>query len=86
MAKYGKGLGREFAEAVLRHEIREPFTTEDVRAFVQKRGWPIGDNYVNVLLQNGSSPNHSLTYKKYFVNLHHDGLFELSDLAKKELQ
>ena len=80
MAKYGDGLGIEFVRAVKKGFIKQPFTTQDVKWFAQYKGWDVPDHYVNVLLANGSSENHSLTYKKYFKPCGNGG-YELSDLA-----
>ena len=81
MAKYGDGFGIEFVRAVKQGLIKEPFTTQDVKWFAQYKGWDIPDHYVNVLLANGSSPNHSLNYKKYF-EAQHDGEYILSELGR----
>ena len=80
MAKYGDGFGIEFVRAVKQGLIKQPFSTQDVRWFAQYKGWNPPDQYMNVLLANGSSENHSLTYKKYFKSLG-NGQYELSDLA-----
>lgn len=83
MPKYGKGLNIEFANAVKAGIIREPFNTNDVRGFANTRGWNPPDNYINVLLPNGSAETHSHTYKKLFVSVG-DGLYVLSEIARKE--
>lgn len=69
MGKYGEGLGKEFALAVLRGEVSEVFTTKDLSKFVESRGWNPPENYLNVLLANSSSENHSKTYVKYFKSI-----------------
>ncbi|QZY56654.1 hypothetical protein [Crassaminicella profunda] len=76
MPKYGRGLNREIVGAVNIGMILEPFSINEVREFVEKRKWGVTDNYLNVCLANGSSLEHSLTYKKYFVSLG-DGKYRL---------
>ena len=80
MAKYGDGFGIEFARAVKIGLIHQPFTTQDVKWFAQYKGWNPPEQYMNVLLANGSSENHSLSYKKYFRSMG-NGQYVLSDLA-----
>ena len=82
MAKYGRGLGREFAQAVKNSDIREPFSTKDVRDFAASRGWKPPESYINVLLANSSSGKHSKTYLKLFESLG-KGMYKLSDFVKK---
>ncbi|WP_025436198.1 hypothetical protein [Peptoclostridium acidaminophilum] len=84
MAKYGRGLNIEFVAAVKNGEINEPFCTKDVRDFAKNRGWNPSEKYIAVLLPNGASDEHSQTYKKLFVSIG-NGLYILSDLAKKEM-
>lgn len=81
MAKYGRGLNNEFVEAVKRGEIGEPFSTEDVRSFAKSKGWNPSENYIAVLLPNGSSETHSNTYRKLFVAIG-GGKYILSEKAK----
>lgn len=66
LAKYGRGLNKEIYLAVKSGEINEPFGIEEVKELVNRKGWNVPDSYINVCLANGSSKNHSLTYKKYF--------------------
>jgi hypothetical protein len=82
VAKYGRGLGIEFAEAVRTGRVKEPFGIRDVRAFANSRGWNPPDTYINVLLANSSAETHSPTYRKLFVSLG-EGMYALSDLARK---
>ena len=84
MRKYGDGLNIEFVHAVKNGQISEPYTTADVELFVTSKGWYPSPRYVNVLLSNGSSPTHSLTYKKYFEALG-NGQYRLSALARQEV-
>ena len=84
MRKYGDELNVEFARAVKEGQIPEPFTKNDVAHFASYKGWNPSSRYINVLLPNSSSLTHSSTYKKYFVALG-DGLYQLSELAKREL-
>ena len=81
MAKYGQGLNIEFVKAVKNGEVSEPFKTEDIRRFAKSRGWNPSENYIAVLLPNGSSETHSNTYKKLFVAIG-GGEYILSDKAK----
>jgi len=71
MPKYGRGLNRELVGAVNAGMVEEPFSTSEVRKLVQLKNWYPSptDSYINVALSNGSSPDHSLTYKKYFISL-----------------
>lgn len=66
MPKYGRGLAIEFADAVRKGEVKEPFNTEDLRKFAAEKGWFPRDNYTSVLLPNSSSKTHSHTYRKLF--------------------
>jgi len=83
MSKYGSGLNVEFAHTVKLGLINEPFNSSDVKNFAISKGWKPSPNYISVLLANGASEKHSLTYKKYFTSVG-NGLYMLSDLAKKE--
>lgn len=83
MPKYGRGLNIEFAHAVKEGVVKEPFATCDVENFALSMGWKPSPHYISVLLPNGASEEHSLTYKKYFVSVG-NGYYTLSDLAKKE--
>ena len=78
MAKYGEGFSFEFAKAVKQGMIQRPFSTENVKRFAEMKGWEPSQKYLNVVLPNGSSLTHSLTYKKYFKRVG-EGLYELSD-------
>ncbi len=82
MAKYGVGFSAEFAWAVTQGIIQEPFCVDDVKRFAELKGWKPSENYLNVVLPNGSSEKHSLTYKKYFSSVG-DGKYVLSDLGKQ---
>ena len=82
MAKYGAGFSIEFARAVKQGMIQEPFGLEDVRRFAEMKGWNPSENYLNVVLPNGSSDRHSPTYKKYFSSLG-NGMYVLSELGKQ---
>lgn len=84
MRKYGDGLNIEFVRAVKKGQISEPFSRYDVERFALQQGWTPSPRYINVMLANGSSLTHSLTYKKYFVSLGY-GKYQLSDLAKQEV-
>ena len=78
MGKCGKGLGKEFALAVIHKEVPEIFNTEELRRFIEKRGWNPSENYVNVLLANSASSTHSKTYPQYFKSIG-NGEYMLSD-------
>lgn len=78
MAKYGRGLAKEFALAVKLGEISEVFNTADLVGFIDSRGWNPSKNYVNVLLANSSSRKHSKTYIKYFMSCG-NGQYKLGD-------
>jgi hypothetical protein len=69
MPKYGKGLNYEIALAVQKGEINQPFNVNDVKKYTQSQNWLVPISYLNVCLANGSSENHSQTYKKYFENV-----------------
>ena len=84
MSKFGDGLNIEFIRAVKNGQISEPFTKADVDYFATSKGWHPSPRYVNVMLANGSSPAHSLTYKKYFEALG-NGEYRLSKLAWQEI-
>lgn len=84
MKKFGDGLNIEFVRAVKSGVIAEPFCTYDVLLFAKTKGWDPSIRYINVMLANGSSQTHSLTYKKYFVRVG-QGKYALSDLAIKEV-
>lgn len=80
MPKYGRGLNRELVGAVNAGEIREPFCISDVKKLIALKKWepPPTQAYINVTLSNASSPDHSLTYKKYFISLG-NGQYKLRD-------
>lgn len=82
MAKYGVGFSTEFAWAVKQGIIQEPFCLEDVRRFADMKGWSPSQNYLNVVLPNGSSDSHSPTYKKYFTAVG-NGMYRLSEVGKE---
>lgn len=69
MRKFGEGLNIEFIKAVKAGAIAEPFSREDVEKFAQEKGWNPSPRYIGVMLANGSSLTHSLTYKKYFTSI-----------------
>lgn len=69
VAKYGKGLGKEFALAILNGEVSEVFNTDELRKFIVRKGWNPADSYVSVLLANSSSTTHSKTYPQYFKSI-----------------
>jgi hypothetical protein len=70
MPKYGRGLNREVVAAVNRGTISEPFSVKQVRWLIKNKGWmpEPPEAYVVVTLANGTSDNHSPTYKKYFLS------------------
>ncbi len=80
MPKYGRGLNRELVGAVNAGEIKEPFSTKDVRKLIALRKWDPSptEAYIIVALSNASSEEHSPTYKKYFIALG-DGRYRLRD-------
>ena len=79
MAKYGRGLNREIVAEVNKGKITEPFSIADVRDLIARKKWKtVTENYINCCLANGSSENHSGTYKKYFRSLG-DGQYKLRD-------
>lgn len=84
MSKFGDGLNIEFVRAVKKGQIAEPFTKVDVEKFALEKGWHPSPRYVNVMLANGASSSHSLTYKKYFLSLG-NGQYRLSELAREEI-
>lgn len=84
MSKYGDGLNIEFARAVKNGQISEPFTKADVEQFAVSNRWYPSPNYIKVMLANGASATHSLTYKKYFESLG-NGEYRLSKLAWNEV-
>lgn len=69
MAKYGRGLNKEIYLAVKSGEVVEPFGIAEIKEFVNRRGWSVPKNYINVCLANAASKNHSPTYKKYFKSV-----------------
>lgn len=69
MPKYGKGLAIEIVNAVKSKEISEPITVEKIRNLCSKRQWNVGENYINVVLANSSSEEHSPTFVKRFSNI-----------------
>jgi hypothetical protein len=83
MPKYGRGLNIEFVCAVKAGEVRIPFNTGDIREFAKRKGWKPSEKYISVLLPNGAAESHSFTYQKLFVSIG-NGMYELSDLAKRE--
>jgi len=84
MAKFGSGLNIEFAKAVLKGEINEPFNTADVKLYAASRGWNPSKKYIAVVFPNGSAVSHSPTYRKLFVSIG-DGWYKLSGAAKEML-
>lgn len=56
--------------------IAEPFGISDIKRFAALKGWKIPDTYINVALANAANPNHSITYKKYYLSLG-DGLYKI---------
>ncbi len=78
MGKYGKGLAKEFAIAVLNREVSEVFSIYDVRKFAFDRSWNLPDSYINEVLSNSSSMTHSLKYPKYFKSIG-NGEYVLAD-------
>lgn len=83
MSKYGNGLSFEFASAVKQGLINQPFNSNDVKEFAKGKGWKPSPNYISVILVNSASEKHSLSYKKYYISIG-NGLYKLSDLAKRE--
>ncbi len=83
MAKYGRGLNIEFVYSVKAGEVKEPFNTEDVREFAERKGWKPSEKYLSVLLPNGSSESHSPMYQKLFVAVG-NGMYILSNIAKSK--
>ena len=84
MRKFGDGLNIEFARAVKSGIVSEPFSKDDVAKFSEKNGWSPSHHYIDVMLANGSSLTHSLTYKKYFSSIG-KGQYILSELARKTI-
>lgn len=84
MKKFGDGLNIEFVRAAKAGRIHEPFSTEDVAKFAEENGWNPSPRYIDVMLANGSSLTHSLTYKKYFLSIG-NGQYVLSELAKTSI-
>jgi hypothetical protein len=78
MPKYGRGLNREVVAAVNLGHISEPFSVKQVRWLIKEKGWgaQIPETYIVVSLANGTSDDHSSTYKKYFLSAG-DGLYRL---------
>ncbi len=76
MSKYGRGLNREIVSAVNKGMILEPFGTSEIKRFTESKGWIVPETYINVTLANASSPEHSVTYKKYFVRTG-DGIYKV---------
>lgn len=81
MRKCGKGLGKEFALAVIHKEVPEIFNTEELRRFIKKRGWNPCVNFVNVLLSNSASSTQGKTYPQYFKSIG-NGEYMLSDVVR----
>ncbi len=69
MPKYGNGLNKEIFEAVIKGEIPNQFTREDIREFINFKSWDVAENTISVSLSNGAALEHSPSYKKYFVAL-----------------
>ena len=63
------GLINDFIEAIRSGNIKEPFTTFDLKHFVVQNNWEYSDNYLNVALGNHSSEIHSMRYRKVFISL-----------------
>jgi len=83
MPKYGKGLGKEIYNAVLKGDISEPFTVNDCRKYTRTRGWDIPETYLRVLLANSEkNRTHSSTYKSYFSRVS-EGKYQTNRLFKK---
>lgn len=81
MKKFGEGLNIEFLKAVKMGQIKEPFSREDVAKFAEMKGWKPSRHYINVMLANGFSQTHSLTYKKYFTSIG-NGQYICSELGR----
>ena len=70
MAKYGRGLGREIYEAIIRGDIQQPFNVDDCRQYSLTRGWNVPESYLSVVLANSEvNREHSETYKNYFIRI-----------------
>ena len=80
MSRSEQGLSFAFVDAVKKGEIQEPFSTADLKHFVALHSWDYSERYLNVLLANGASATHSLTYTKCFKRVGR-GQYVLSDLA-----
>lgn len=66
MIKYGKGLRIEIIEAILKGELTEPISNNDVKKFCKSKGWNASNNYTSVYLNNASSKTHSQNFVKCF--------------------
>jgi hypothetical protein len=69
VTKFGRGLNREIVAAVNTGELLEPLSTASVLDLVNRRGWKVSPNMINVTLGNAASETHSLTFKKYFESI-----------------
>jgi hypothetical protein len=69
MSRFNEGLIPAFLVAVKRAEIKEPFSTEDLREFVSRNNKNYSEKYIRVALPNSCSETHSLSYPKVFVNV-----------------
>jgi hypothetical protein len=78
VAKYGKGMANEILEGIDKGYLSEPITKEDVKKFMNSKGWFPPDTYINVFLANSSNLNHSKSYRKLF-----DALGEGKYILKK---
>jgi hypothetical protein len=85
MGKFGRGLGKEFAWAILNGEVSKVFSTAELKKFVENKGWNPSEKYVNVLLPNSSSLTHSKTYPPYFKSIG-NGKYVLADNIRRLLQ
>lgn len=83
MAKYGRGLNREIVAAVNEGIIPEPFSTKEIRGLIERKKWKPEptEKHINVTLANATSEEHSLSYKKYFLNVG-EGLYQVKPQYK----
>ena len=82
MAKYGAGVGVEFARAVQRGEFKEPFNTKDIKKFVISKKWRMSKLSYDGVLSKGSSNTHSPNSRKLFIRID-DEKYTLSDLGRE---
>ena len=83
MAKYGEGVGVEFARAVQRGEFQEPFNSKDVKKFVKSKKWSMSKLSYDGVLSKGSSKTHSLGSRKLFVKID-DEKYVLSEIGREK--